>query len=191
MAEEQKEKSFLRKHWSNILFVVVLALIVYPKTRMPIISTVQRIIAFSPSTSGTDEQLNDYRWNLADLDGNPLSFSEAENEVVFVNFWATWCPPCVAEMPYMQDLYEEYGDKMKFYFVTDEDPTKIRKFMDKHDYDLPIQIATSAPPEILEAKALPTTYVIGKNGDIHIKKKGSAKWNSKKVYHLLDDLLAE
>lgn len=189
--DKKEEKSWLRRRWSDVLIGIFVVLMLIPQTRMPIMVFIQRTIAFGPSTSGTDEQITNYDWPIQTLDGKDISFSKAQDEVVFLNFWATWCPPCVAEMPYMQNLYDDYGDKVKFYFVTDEDPKRIHAFMDKYDYNLPIQINRYAPPEPLKAKALPTTYVLGKNGDVHIKKTGSAKWDSKKVRNLLDDLLKE
>lgn len=164
---------------------------IIPQTRTPIAVFVQRTFAFGPSTSGTDEQLSDYDWRIYTMDGEEIDFNDAKNEVTVINFWATWCPPCIAEMPYFQDLYDQYGDDVKFYFVTDEDPSRIKPFMDKNDYDMPIQIARSAPPELLQSKALPTTFILGKDGGVHVKKKGSAKWNSKKVTNLLDQLLDE
>lgn len=188
---EQAEKSFLKKHWSNILLVGFIVLMIFPQTRMPVQSTLQRIIAFAPSTTDKGERLTDYNWPLEDLTGREISFSEAQGNVVVLNFWATWCPPCVAEMPYFQDLYNQYGDRVRFYFVTDETPEKVTAFIEKRGYNLPVQIMRYAAPEILQSKALPTTFVLGKNGEIHIHKKGSAKWNSSKVKSLLDRLLTE
>lgn len=185
------EKAWLKKNWSNILMVVLILLLIIPQTRSPLMVFVQRTFAFGPSTAGTDEQLTDYQWPLHTLEGDEISFMEAKNEVTVVNFWATWCPPCIAEMPYFQDLYDRYGDEVKFYFVTDENPERVQTFMEKHQYDLPIQIAQYAPPELMQSRALPTTFIFGKDGGVHVKKKGSAKWNSSKVTKLLDNLLAE
>lgn len=189
--KENPSKSWFRRRWSDVLIGIFIILMLFPQTRTPIMVFVQRTIAFGPSTSRTDEQAEDYNWNMYSLEGDPVSFNDAKGEVVLLNFWATWCPPCIAEMPYLQNLYNDYGEKVKFFFVTDEDPQKISAFMEKHQYDLPVQINQQLPPRPFEAKALPTTYVLGKNGDIHIKKTGSAKWDSKKVRNLLDDLLKE
>lgn len=189
--EDKQQKSWLRRRWADVATVVFIALMLIPQTRMPIIVFVQRTFAFGPSTAGTTEQVTDYQWPLKDMDGKNISFEQSEGKVVFVNFWATWCPPCVAEMPYMQNLYNDYKDQVDFYFVTDEKPERIQSFMERHEYDLPIQIQQYAAPEPMEAKALPTTYVLGKNGNVHIKKKGSARWDSQKVRNLLDKLLQE
>ncbi len=182
---------FIKKHWSNILLVLFIMMMIFPQIRTPVVATVQRVIAFAPATTNNGDIVTEYDWPLYDVDGNPVAFDEAKGEVSVLNFWATWCPPCIAEMPYFQNLYDEYGDRVKFYFVSNEEPEVINKFMEKHDYHLPVQLTPYAPPELLQSGALPTTFIFGKDGKIHVKKKGSAKWDSKSVFHLLDNLLEE
>lgn len=184
---------FLKKHWSNILFFAFLALLIFPQTRMPIQVFVQRLISFSPSETVETkrETLQDYNWNLQQLNSGEINFSQSKEKVVIVNFWATWCPPCVAEMPSFQKLYDAYGDKVDFYFVTSEKPEKIVSFMSKNGYSLPIFLQTYAAPKQLESNALPTTYVISKTGEIVIDEEGAADWNSSKLQKILDGLLQE
>ncbi|WP_051285217.1 TlpA family protein disulfide reductase [Aequorivita capsosiphonis] len=184
---------FLKKNWSNILFFVFLALLIIPQTRMPIQVFVQRLVSFSPSEKAEDkrETLEDYNWNLSKLDEGAIYLSESKGKVMVINFWATWCPPCVAEMPSFQKLYDSYGEKVDFYFVTSEGPDKVKKFMDKNGYSLPIFLQSYKAPVALESNALPTTYLISKSGEIVIEETGAADWNSKKMRALLDKLLAK
>lgn len=186
-------KKFLKKQWSNILFVVFLILLIIPQTRMPIQVFIQRIISFSPSeTSETKrETLQEFHWPLLTLKKEQANFSSSKNKVAVVNMWATWCPPCVAEMPSFQKLYDDYGDQVDFYFITSEETDRIEKFMDKNDYHMPIYLQTHEAPEKLESRLLPTTFVISKKGEIVVKETGSADWNSKKTRALLDRLLEE
>lgn len=184
-------KRWLKKNWSNLATVILLILLLIPQTRSPIMVFVQRTFAFSPSETNSGKQLGDYSWDLNTLEGRFYPFAKAKGEVAVINFWATWCAPCVAEMPYFQELYDEYGDDVKFYFVTKEEPEVVHSFMQKHELNLPIYRPRSTAPELLRSKALPTTFVLGKNGDVHIEKKGSAKWNSESVKNLLEELLAE
>lgn len=183
-------RSFLKKHYSNIIFAVLVVLLLIPTTRTPIVVFVQRLIAFSPSTIPTEEQntLTDYQWNLRGLNTN-TQFNEAQNEVIFVNFWATWCPPCIAEMPSIQKLYDDYGDKVQFFLVSNESQSKIEGFINKNNYTFPVYQALEAPPKILESQALPTTYLISKEGKIVIKETGVADWNSEKTRAIIDELL--
>ena len=160
---------------------------------MPIQVFVQRLISFSPSEKSVDEResLQDYDWTLTQLDGNEINFSQSEGKVTIVNFWATWCPPCVAEMPSFQKLYDSYGTQVDFYFVTSEKPSKVEQFMEKNGYTLPIFIQSNESPDKLKSHVLPTTYLISKTGEIVIDEQGAADWNSEKMRRLLDRLLKE
>ncbi len=185
--------SFLKKHWSNILFFAFLALLIFPQTRMPIQVFVQRLISFSPSEKSEAERetIQDYNWKLQQLNGEDVNFSQSKGKVVIVNFWATWCPPCVAEMPSFQKLYDVYGDKVDFYFVTSEKTERVETFMKKNGYTLPVFLQTSEATKQLESSVLPTTYLISKSGVIIIDEEGAADWNSSKMRMLLDELLTK
>lgn len=186
-------KAFFKKNWSNILLVVVILLLFIPQTAMPIKVFFSRLLSFSPSEIAVEKRavLDSYQWQLASLEGEKVSLASSEEKVVLINFWATWCPPCVAEMPSLQSLYNDYGDRVDFYFVSMENPEKIASFMNKRDYDLPAYIPTQEVPEAIKNNSLPTTYVISKKGAIVMDKSGAADWNSKKVREVLDQLLAE
>ena len=185
--------AFLKKNWGNILFIIFIALLFIPQTGMPIKVFVNRIIAFSPSEVDEEERIliQDYQWNLSSLDGNRVNFSEAKGKVTLVNLWATWCPPCVAEMPSLQKLYDSYGERVNFYFVSSESPEKLKTFLQKKNYTLPVYVENQSAPEAMRTRSIPTTYVISKEGKIVINKNGAADWDSEKVHKTLDALLAE
>ncbi len=158
---------------------------------MPIQVFVQRLVSFSPSEMSVDERetIQDYDWNLQQLNTEEANFSQSKGKVTIVNFWATWCPPCVAEMPSFQKLYDTYGDKVDFYFVTSEKAEKVEKFMVKNGYTLPVYLQSFKAPKQLESNVLPTSYLISKSGEIIINEEGAADWNSDKMRTLLDQLL--
>ncbi|NJL15434.1 MAG: TlpA family protein disulfide reductase [Microscillaceae bacterium] len=70
---------------------------------------------------------------LQDTAGNLFSLGEFKNKVVFLNFWATWCPPCVAEMPGIQAAYEQtHSEKVAFVMISlDENPARAEKYLQK------------------------------------------------------------
>tara|TARA_R110002072_G_scaffold16233_3_gene63887 strand:- start:78567 stop:79130 length:564 start_codon:yes stop_codon:yes gene_type:complete len=185
--------SFLKKNVSTILILIFLALLFIPQTGMPIRVFFNRLIAFSPSEIDTDEQveLSDYNWPLRSLEGENKNLETSEGKVVLVNIWATWCPPCVAEMPSMQKLFDAYKDQVDFYFVSLENPETIQRFMTKKNYTFPAFTTNNVFPKELETGTFPTTYVISKSGKIVIDKEGAADWNSDAVHQTLDALLAE
>lgn len=184
-------KGFLERQGSNILFIVLIAVFILPQTRKPIQVGLNRLLSFSPSELSEEERevLSDYNWALQPLEGERLNFQEAREEVVVLNFWATWCPPCIAEMPSFQELYNDYGDKVSFYFVSSEETEVLEGFMEKRGYRVPVYQPLSAVPELLRSNSLPTTYVITKSGEVVVKKTGVADWNSDGFRELLDGLL--
>lgn len=160
---------------------------------MPIQVFVQRLISFSPAEKPLAEReiLRDFNWQLTGLNGDRINFSRSQGKVAVVNFWATWCPPCVAEMPSFQKLYEAYGNRVDFYFISSENPDRVARFLKKNEYTLPVQLQIHKAPDPLEASVLPTTYIISKSGEIIVDEQGAADWNDKKVRALLDRLLNE
>jgi thiol-disulfide isomerase/thioredoxin len=184
---------FIKKHRGNILFVLLIALLLIPQTRLPIQVFLQRLFSTAPGSIAKEKQdtLTDYNWPLESTDGKPVDFSASSGKVIVLNSWATWCPPCLAEMPSLQSLYNDYGSTVDFYFVSTEDAETLRQFMARKKYSFPVYRETTAPPAVLQSSALPTTFVISKTGKIVMKETGAADWNSKKVRRLLDALAAE
>ncbi|MGO1751789.1 MAG: TlpA family protein disulfide reductase [Psychroflexus sp.] len=189
--KEEKKESFLKKHWSNILFGIVVVLFIIPQTRTPIQVFLNKIISFSPSEISEDdrESLKNYNWVLMNEKGEDINFNQSKDKVVIINYWATWCAPCIAEMPSFQELYTEFKDDVDFYFVTNDDPQKVNTFMAKNDYDMPSYRQRSQAPQLLQSSSLPTTYVISKTGEIIMKKIGSANWSSDKVKNTIKENL--
>lgn len=183
---------FLKKNWGNIIFGILIIALLFPSVRKPVQVFVNRTLAMSPSEKSESDRevLKDYSWRLNSLQNQQTeNFSQSKNRVAIVNFWATWCPPCIAEMPSFQKLYDAYGDKVDFYFIANDKNENITKFFKKRNLDLPVYKALEESPKLLDGFSLPTTYVLDKNGAIVIDKTGSADWNSDKMHKLLDKLL--
>lgn len=186
--------NFLKKHFSNILFLAfILILFLNPfGLGMKIRSNIIRLISFSPSVEKieTANKLNDYNWQITN-GSESINFNEMKGKVVIINFWATWCPPCVAEMPSLQKLYNDYGNKVQFVLIAQDKPKNIEAFLQKNDYSMPIYYAQSATPTPLHSKSIPATFLIDQQGRILIDKKGAANWNSSSIRELLDNLIQQ
>lgn len=175
---------------SNVIFVLVLAMLIYSPSR----EWFMRQIAFAPGIKGVEksEQIEDYEWGLKGLNTENINFSDFEGKVVFVNFWATWCPPCRAEMPMIQQFYNNFKDKIAFVFVTSEDWSEVQNYFKEKDYNIPVYNSIGRPPEALTTtSSIPASYLISKQGEIRISKVGAADWSSTKVTNLVNDLLKE
>ncbi len=179
---------FFKKHYSNILFGIVIVLMLYPPTRVKIL----RLISFSPSVENVANrvQLTNYNWNLQGVNTADYDFNQAKGKVVLVNFWATSCMPCVAEMPSIEDLYQDYGDKVTFILVTRESKDNITPFMAARGFTLPIYNSASTTPTEFDTNTIPRTFLLNKKGEIVIDA-GRADWNTNKIRAYIDELLAE
>jgi thiol-disulfide isomerase/thioredoxin len=110
-----------------------------------------------------------------DLDGNPVSTAAWKGKVVFINFWATWCPPCRAEIPVLIDLANRYKDRLQVVGVSvdDGDPAEVKKFAKQAGINYPIVMADRAiVAEYGGVAALPTLFVVNPDGNVVQKHEG-------------------
>ncbi|WP_103864325.1 TlpA disulfide reductase family protein [Aquimarina sp. I32.4] len=182
---------FEKKKISNIIFVIILVLFFIPNTRGMMQIFLTRIFSFSPSIVEVEERkkVATYDWKLHGVNTPSINFDTARDKVVLINYWATWCPPCIAEMPSLQKLYNDYQDKVVFLFVTTDDDPELNKFMKNKNYNYPIYRSLSEHPKPFISKTIPATYLIDKKGNIIIDKVGAADWNTTKVRETIDSLL--
>lgn len=107
---------------------------------------------------------------LVTLEGDSISLADLRGQVVLVNFWATWCPPCRAEMPGFQKVYESRRDQgfTILGISTDVGGTAtVKRFLDQHGITYPVAMATSnAAHAFGGVNLLPTSFLIGRNGKI-------------------------
>lgn len=120
-------------------------------------------------------------FSFRDEKGAVVSTDDLKGKVVFINFWATWCPPCIAEMPSLDDLYKQFQDdeRIVFLFINEDDDTgKAVDFLAKKGYTMPIVTRAGGVPSEIYSGTLPTTVVLNKEGNIVFKEEGLAKYNS-------------
>ncbi len=130
-----------------------------------------------------------YDFWLEDFNGNRIDFKEFEGEVVFMNFWATWCPPCVAEMPDIHDLYQKNKDDVKFVMISlDQEEFKAVQFVSRKEFKFPTYFLRSNLPKTYNTHSIPTTYVMDKEGFVKVENHGMAKYDTDKFNALLDQL---
>ena len=177
---------------NNIIFLIIILIMIIPQTRQPVQLFLQKGLAMiSPSVIDREDRITvtNYDWQLVDENGEYYDFNEAKGKVVLINFWATWCPPCIAEMPSMEKLYQSYKDDVVFLFVSNENQGVISKFKEKNAYEFLVYASLTANPTDLNASSIPRTFVLDQQGHIVIDKTGAADWNSKAVRGVLDELL--
>ena len=120
-----------------------------------------------------------------------INLNALKGKVVFINYWATWCPPCRAEMPSIQSLYNDYKDKVVFLFLTSDDKAKVEKFYKDNNYDLPTYNMLTKSPSEISTKSIPATFILDKQTKLAMAEYGPANWNSAAIRKRIDELLAE
>lgn len=134
-------------------------------------------------------------FTLPDLQGNAVGLSDLRGQVVLLNFWATWCPPCRAEMPSMQALYKDYREKGFTILAISSDVEgkgSVAPFVERLDLTFPVLLdPRSVVGTRLQVLGIPTSYLLDKQGRLAGVEVGAQNWNEDKMRRLLDRLLAE
>lgn len=130
-------------------------------------------------------------FKMVDLQGKQVNFESLKGKVVFLNIWATWCPPCIAEMPNIQKLYDKVGsDKIAFVMLSVDEGgmEKVKKFIDKKKYTFPVYMPASQFPQEFYSNAIPTTFIISPEGKIVAKQEGMTDYDTPEVAEFLQKL---
>jgi thiol-disulfide isomerase/thioredoxin len=193
--EKWKKDRSPRQKFGDIFFWVLLLLLLIPGPRKVISTTLNRAVLLikTPGTLAEDKQVQlspeDLDWTLVDSEGSVVRLEDLGGQAVFLNFWATWCPPCVAELPEIQKAYEKHWENVHFLLVTNQEPEEVEAFMNRHGYKLPVVYPASPLPAGLQHRALPTTFIISPEGRIVVRKTGAVNWDSKQTDRIFRSLL--
>ncbi|MBP7174300.1 MAG: TlpA family protein disulfide reductase [Cloacibacterium sp.] len=181
---------FIKKNIGNILFVIfILVFFFVPGVR----EFIQRQLLMKPSLETTTEKIQlkdeDYNLQLKGINVPDANLSDFKGKILFLNFWGSWCPPCRAEFPSIQALYESKKDKVNFVLIAmQDDEEKVKEFLKKNQYTTPVYIAASPISQQLSPNVFPTTFIISKDGKILKRDNGAADWNNKAVHDFINSL---
>jgi len=129
---------------------------------------------------------------MVTLDGKAVNLSDLKGKVVFVNLWASWCPPCRAEMPGIEALYKKV-DHSKIAFVMlslDDDAAKARKFVQAQGYTFPVYLRTGDLPAPFDSNSIPSTVILGPDGQVATRHDGMAEYDTPEFKAALEKLAA-
>ena len=153
-----------------------------------------QIFSFSPPIvpEVDRKKITDYSWRLKDAEWNFFNFDRSKGKVIFINFYASWRLPSEAELKSVQNLYDDYNDKVDFYIITNEEREPVEEFMEKNDFHFPVTyLIIGDKSSVKVPEKPPHSYIIDKEGNIIIDKGGIADWDTAKVRNLLDDLISK
>ena len=121
-----------------------------------------------------------------------VKLADYRGKVVFLNFWATWCPPCLEEMPAMQRVYERYRDRglVVVAVAVDSDPAGVEAFVKQGRFSFPVgRDADRAIAEQYKVVHLPSSFLVDRNGQLAALAIGPREWDTKPSYAVLESLL--
>jgi peroxiredoxin len=160
--------------------------------------------SLAPSTAAIDGALRELdlvkpsRAKTADdfelpaLSGGTFRLAEHRGKIVLVNFWATWCPPCLEEMPAMERLWRKYKDA-GFVLVAvsvDADPKKVVPFVTEHALTFPVAFDPKmSVAEKYGVRALPSSFVLGKEGELAALALGPRAWDGRASLRLFEAMV--
>lgn len=183
-----------KKVITNILFLLVAALILFvPAAKAVVIRGLMTIGLFEPSieqkTVVVEKELSAIKFK--DAKGRIFSLADCKGKVVFLNFWATWCPPCLAEMPTINRFYEQFKNEDVIFILVDADGNlaKSQAYLDRKKYNFPVYAMASDVPQNIFKGTLPTTLVFDKKGRVSMQGEGAANYSSKKFTSFISELL--
>jgi peroxiredoxin len=131
-------------------------------------------------------------FTLQSIDGKTITLSALKGNVVFLNFWATWCPPCRAEMPSMDGLYRRFKDsglEMVAVDIMEEQPA-VGAFIRKGNFAFPAAIDSDGKvSSAYGIQAVPATFVLDRDGAIILSAVGGRDWNTPEVAAAFETLL--
>ncbi|WP_121668098.1 TlpA family protein disulfide reductase [Mesonia aquimarina] len=185
------------KIWNYIFWIALIVVLFSSSLRVEVFGFLQsgmlKLGLFNPSVENIEKTTTpkNYSLSLVNQNEEQLNLSDYKGKVVFINYWATWCPPCVAEMPSIHQLYQKLKNDKNVVFLMisqNEDFTKAENYIQRKEYEFDIHRTQGKVPKDLSTFSIPTTYVLNKNGAIVYKHEGMANYNSEKFVGFLNEL---
>jgi thiol-disulfide isomerase/thioredoxin len=132
---------------------------------------------------------------LIDTNQNKLNLSELKGSVVFIHFWATWCEPCIDELPSMEILFRRLSTNPRFKLITvlfKDDRKKVLRYMEENGYTFPVYVnPDGSAAKKFGITGVPETFIIDKNGVLRDKMIGPEKWDSPIIVGMLQSMIHE
>jgi thiol-disulfide isomerase/thioredoxin len=200
--------NWLRKNLGEIICIAAFAVVMTTDLRLPVLSTLQRGLLATGMWCATPPKQpvggrdmasvhfaslrTEYPYPLAlyDLNGRPANLRQFRGKVVLVNLWASWCPPCLAEMPALQALYQK-TDTAKVAFVLislDANPNKARALLKRRGYTLPVFFPAAPLPAPFDSPSIPSTVILTPSGQLADRHDGMADYDTPEFRAALEKL---
>ena len=193
LEKAKRNKKFLNIGGNILFFGLLLILLFNPNAKAWLMQRLMDVGLFKPKiekslTNTTPEALS---FTYRDAAGNNFTSENLKGKVVFINFWATWCPPCRAEMPSLEAMYQQFKNDENYAFIfinEDEAISKAEKYLAENNFTMPLLVRTSDFPSTLYSGTLPTTLILNKEGVLVMKHTGVGNYSAEKFIEQLKEL---
>ncbi|GAB3982955.1 hypothetical protein GCM10028806_55680 [Spirosoma terrae] len=188
----EKQKQWLQ----NGLLVVFLLFLFFTDAGKSVMGGMQQLLLKTglkdapTKTEPISQTSGSYSLTLRTLEGKTIQLSDLKGKVVFFNQWATWCPPCRAEMPAIENLYQSV-DKSKVAFVMlsiDKEAQKVPDFVQQKGFTFPVYMPAGPMPAAFAAEVVPTTFILTPDGQIAQRIEGLANYDTDEFRNYLYSL---
>jgi len=187
---------YIQKNWLTFLLTALLAvLLLVPGAKAVFLKAMLGTGLFNAGTKTATSNKGIAAMaplSFTDKNGSTLNTVDLKGKVIFINFWATWCPPCVAEMGSVNALFNKLKNDPHFVFIladADNNLSHSTDFMNKHQYNLPVYTITGPIPENIFSGTLPTTLIVDTRGQLVQKHEGMANYDTQAMLQFLTSLL--
>ena len=192
--------TWLRKNLGEVCFFSAFAVVMGTDLRLPVVSTMQRGLLASglwraappvaPAALASASAEYPYPLPLLTLDGRPANLRQFRGKAVLVNLWASWCPPCLAEMPGLQALYQKTDtSKVAFVLISlDANPNKARALLKKKGYTMPVFFPAAPLPAPFDSPSIPSTIILTPSGRLADRHDGMADYDTPEFKAALEKL---
>lgn len=185
-------KALWQKPWArNAAFLLLLGVLYFTGGVGWIQTQIVRVGLSSPDTEVMDTEdspsLFGYDFRMQDEQGREVRLSDFRGQPIFLNFWASWCAPCRAEFPSLEDL-KERTDGVAFLFISNEDQDAFEQYVSGSSHDLPFYRQLTGAPREFSSRVIPATFILDKEGKLVYSHHGAANWDSDEVASMLQKL---
>ncbi len=187
---------FNRSQIGTVLMLVVVALLFFSHSAKTWLIAGMMMLGFFnpdiPDLRSNQKLAPAPQMELSSINGQHISLKKLKGKVVFVNFWATWCPPCLAELPSINSLYQKLKNDTNIVFLAvdvDNDLSRSSRFLLEKGYSIPDVGGDDAHvPRFFYSEGIPSTYVINKKGEIVFRHFNRANYNGEKFKQFILEL---
>ena len=191
---QEKIISTIKRQWVNVLLIAFVLLMFFnPDAKAWMLQRLFSVGLFKAEIRKDDvmDPVTNSAFFFTNAEGRTVSTADLKGKVVLINFWASWCPPCRAEMPSLEALYKELGKDERYVFLfinEDDDQAKAKEYLTNKHLSIPLYTGSGSIPDVIFSGTLPTTVVLNKEGAIVFKHEGLANYNTASFLKQLQEL---